>query len=1159
MMRAVPIDSDRAQREAADPRSNVWVSASAGSGKTKVLTDRVLTLLHDGTAPHRILCLTFTKAAAAEMANRVHRELAYWTISDDAELSDRLRRLRGETPDAAQLQDARRLFARVLDTPGGLKIQTIHSFCESLLGRFPIESGLAPQTQVMDERSAAELMQAARDAVLVAAQRVPALGAALAEVTAQIQEDQFAQLMSEIARDRGRLALLLHRSGGLAGAEAAVFDKFAVKPSETTESVVAEACRESAFKASPLRRVATALLAGTGKTDVASGRALADWLAAEERERAASFEAYLDIFLRKADRQPRARLATKSVLEAMPEAGDILLEEAERLIRCSERLKSVVSARSTAALLRLGAAMLDAYEAAKSAVSRLDYDDLIYGARNLLTGDDMTPWVLFKLDGGLDHILIDESQDTNSDQWEIVRAIADEFFAGEGARDDIVRTIFSVGDSKQSIFSFQRADPAAGELMRAHFQARAEAAEQSWRTIRLDTSFRSTDVVLSAVDAVFATEPARRGVVPAGQELRHTVHRREAAGRVEVWPLVESVETESAAPWTLPLERRWTDDPESRLAEVVARKIKSWIGSEQLSGRDAPVRAGDIMILVRRRRRIVDRLVRALKEVDVSVAGVDRLVLTQQLAVMDLMALAGFLLLPDDDLTLAAVLKGPLVGFDDDDLYRLASRRGDLSLWQRMVAASETDQRVAAARRWLGDLLARVDFVPPYELFAGVLTQPSVQDNSGRQAMLSRLGAEAEDPLDEFLNLALAYERTATPSLQGFMHWVAAEETEVKRDLEQGDRDEVRVMTVHGAKGLQAPIVILADTVSSPQAGASGRPSIFWSGGIPLWAPRRASECTLVRHAREAAGQADMEEYNRLLYVAMTRAEDRLYIVGAKGRSEPPDDCWYNMVVHGLARVGAAEDFDFTEMAAGGWSGGGYVLSSETEEFPDSLKPVIEETREAEEPAGWMLLPPPEEPTPPTPLAPSRPSIEDPPVRSPISERGNSRFRRGLLVHRLLELLPEVAPDRRRETCLGYLARPLHALEPEAQAELADEVMNVLEHPEFGSIFGVDSRAEVALAGAIPLGGQIEIVSGQVDRMVVTERDVFVVDYKTMRPVPTSASVVPTAYLRQLAIYRALLRGVWPDREFRGALLWTEGPSLMPICDGLLDRYSAAS
>ena len=1158
MSDAAVIDPNVAQRRAADPSASVWVSASAGSGKTKVLTDRVLALLLSGTEAHRILCLTFTKAAAAEMANRISRELAIWTVAEPQDLTDRLSRLLGTVPNRALIRTARRLFAEVLDTPGGLKIQTIHSFCESLLARFPVESGITPQTQVMDERSAAELMRTARDAVLMSSKNHPIIAEALDEVSSHLQEEQFTELMAALARDRGRLAELLQRSHGLAGAEDAVFRKIGVSRNATADESIRAACDATAFNGDALRRAAQALAIGTGKSDRTNARVLAEWLAAPLDARVAGYSAYLDVFLRKENRQPRARLATKSVLEASPEVEQTMRDEAERLARHCDTLRAIASARGTAALLRLGVAMLEAYDAAKRTEQRLDYDDLIYRTRDLLAGEDMTPWVLFKLDGGLEHILIDESQDTNPEQWEIVRAIAEEFFAGEGAREGEKRTIFAVGDNKQSIFSFQRADPSVGDSLRRYFTDRAEAAGHVWRSISLDTSFRSTEAVLAAVDAVFAEGVAREGVVAENDTLRHNVHRSGIPGRVELWPLAAPTDVPELSPWTPPLQRRPADDPESRLASILAGTIRDWIGREALPSRGRTVRAGDIMILVRRRRRFVDRLVRALKEHDVPVAGVDRLVLTEQLAVMDLMAVGRFLLLPDDDLNLAAVLKGPMIGFDDDDLFRLAHERGENSLWSRLVSAAEEDRRMARARDWLSSLLSRADFTPPYELFAEVLIRESIPGQSGRQAMIAKLGVEAEDPIDEFLNLALSYETAATPSLQGFLHWIGAEETEVKRDLEQSDRDEVRVMTVHGAKGLQAPIVILADTVAAP-GGSGARPTVRWSDGIPVWAPRRAMEAETARAARERDRQAETEEYHRLLYVALTRAEDRLYICGARGRGEPPEHCWYNLTARGLARVAEPTTFDFSRLSSHGWTGDGYRLSGQVSAGPDSANSSADPPPEPAPLPDWARQSAPSEPTPPRPLSPTRPAADEPAVRSPVSGGRPNPFRRGLLVHRLLELLPEAPADRRHSLCRKFLSRPGNELDTATIDMLTSEVINVLEHPDFKSIFSAGSRAEVALTGNIEIGGNIESISGQVDRLIVDDSNVFVVDYKTMRPVPPTPEAAPAAYLRQLAVYRLLLREIWPERQFRAALLWTEGPVLMPIDGTLLDRHTPAS
>ncbi|MEX0814108.1 MAG: double-strand break repair helicase AddA, partial [Dongiaceae bacterium] len=967
-------EAARAQLRAADPQASVWVAASAGTGKTKVLTDRVLSLLLSGTDPGRILCLTFTKAAAAEMANRVAERLAAWAAADDAKLDEALCELTGRDPDDERRRLARRLFARVLDTPGGMKIQTLHAFCQSLLRRFPLEAAIAPHFEVLDERSAAELMTDAREAVLGRARDGDdaALAAALAGVTAQVAEPEFAELMRALTLERGRIERLLARPGGVAGVVAAVRRLLGVAPGETAESVREAACADAALDLLGLRLAVAALGQGT-KTDKARGGAIAAWLAEpalrQAQGRVARFDDYRRCFLTK-DGAVLDRLATKQPA-AVPGVIEVLGSEAERLIAVGERLNAATIAEATAALLGLGAALLGTYERHKTARARLDYDDLVLAALALLERPDMAPWVLFKLDGGLDHILIDEAQDTNPEQWQIVAALAEEFFAGAGARD-AVRTVFAVGDAKQSIFSFQRADPAGFERMRAHFKDRVTRIDGRWDEVPLNVSFRSTPAVLAAVDAVFARDTARDGVALDGQPIVHRPDRAGQAGLVELWPPVGPRPVDEPAPWTPPTERRAADSPHGRLARLIAGRIAAMVGGgEHLASRDRPVRPGDVMVLVRRRTAFLEELVRELKQRGVPVAGVDRMVLTDQIAVMDLVALGQFLLLPEDDLTLATVLRGPLVGLGEDALFDLAQPRGDRRLWHELRRRRGDNAAFAGADELLAGLLARADFVPPYELYADLLGRLG-----GRRALLARLGPEAADPIDEFMNLALGYERGHAPSLQGFLHWLAAGAVEVKRELDQDGGGRVRVMTVHGAKGLQAPIVFLPDTMQTPQHPAR----LLWhedraerAPALPLWSPRVACDEARAAAAREHHRRADRREYRRLLYVALTRAEDRLYVCGWHGRKAPPDDCWYKLIERGLADAGEAFDFEcMDELGTDGWAGAGRRLAN-----PQTAKPRAEEeaARAAaiESPLpGWAVRAPEPEPSPARPLAPSR-------------------------------------------------------------------------------------------------------------------------------------------------------------------------------------------
>ena len=821
-------------------------------------------------------------------------------------------------------------------------------------------------------------------------------------------------------------------------------------------------------------------------------------------------------------------------------------------------------ARATAALLGLGAEILDAYDRRKQARALLDYDDLILGARDLLQGDGAAAWVLFKLDGGLDHILVDEAQDTNPEQWQVIQSLAEEFFVGKGAREG-PRTVFAVGDAKQSIYSFQRADPNAFARMRGHFGSRAESIGQKLRKVDLSYSFRSVSAVLEAIDAVFAQEAAQDGVLFDEGTMTHRAVRAGQAGLVELWPPAEPAEAEEPAPWAPPLAQPTAPPPRARLARLIAKKIWRWTVAEPLAGenlrdseawlesRDRRLSPGDILVLVRRRNEFVEELVRELKRLKVPVAGLDRMVLPDQLAVMDLVALGRVLLLPEDDLTLATVLKGPLVALSEEQLFTLAyDRRG--SLWDSLGRHATRDPAFRAARDHLAGLRARTDFVPPYELYSEVLTR-DWGHGRGRAALLARLGPEAADPIEEFLSLALAYEREHAPSLEGFLHWIEAGKQEVKRDMEHG-QDAVRVMTVHGAKGLQAPVVILPDTMQPPKP----RGGLFWldeqDGELPLWPLRKGYDGELVKAARARAQALQDQEYRRLLYVALTRAEDRLIVCGWRGKNAAPAGCWYNLVAGALADAAEPADFDFSGEVEDGWAGPGRRLRSLQTAVAETDREAFGAARAAAALPDWAKAAPPPEPAPPRPLAPSRPTAEEPAVRSPLGPDEGWRFKRGRLIHRLLQSLPDLAPDARRAAAARFLASPAHGLSGDERAEIAEVTMAVLEDSTFAPLFGPGSRAEVPVVGLVDAGGTRQVVSGQVDRLVVTAAAVLVVDYKTNRPAPAAETEVAPLYLRQMAAYRAVLAGVYPDRRIDCALLWTDGPRLMHLSPAILSGHA---
>jgi ATP-dependent helicase/nuclease subunit A len=1125
------------QRRAADPAISAWVMANAGSGKTRVLTDRVIRLLLAGAAPNTILCLTFTKAAAAEMANRLHQRLGKWSVLPEAELRGELTSLLGRTPAREEVALARQLFARTLDAVGRLRIQTIHAFCESVLKRFPLEADVPPHFAISDDATSAQLLDDARDRLLLHAHADPVLDEALTFIVGEVEERGFQTVLNELVAERRKLRRALAAHGkDIETVIAAIRGRLGVADGETLDRLCAAFI--AALPAADLKRAAVALDTGTAG-DKARAATIRSFLNAGDRVERITTE-WLPLFLIE-NGSPRQTLITKGAQKSDSTAQEILQTEQDRVIAFRERFKSITVATGTGSLLRLGSTLLTYYEEAKKARALLDYDDLIMKTGDLLRAQGGASWVLYKLDGGIDHVLVDEAQDTSPEQWDVVKSLCGEFFVGRGAQERS-RTVFAVGDAKQSIFSFQGADPVAFARMQAHFEMQARAASQVFDRVPLEVSFRSGAAVLDTVDAVFNADLARDGVASGDEAVRHRAFRTAASGLVELWPPTTQQADDPGDPWDAPLDYAGTSSPPVQLARRIANAVRHMLDSgEVLESRGRPIQPGDILILVRRRDAFFAEMVRALKAANVPVAGADRMVLAQQIAVMDLLALAHFVLLPEDDLNLATVLKGPLFGFDDEDLFALCHRRPG-RLWRALRERAMERLHWHAALEELRALLARSDQTPPFEFFADILGR-----RRGRERLIARLGHEAADPIDELLALTLTYERQSAPTLQGFLAWFEAGAAEIKRDMEQG-RNEARVMTVHGAKGLEANIVFLPDTCSMPDGRTD--PRLLWTDDdapLPLWPIRAANDDAQCGIARQASRLVRTREYRRLLYVAATRARDRLYIAGWQ-RERRPVGSWYDLLAPAIEGHPDAAEFALPWQETGRRLARPQSGPIEADAVPHAAVAI------AAAMPRWCAAMAPTEPTPPRPLMPSRPEAE-PSVRSPLGADDGSRFVRGRLIHRLLQSLPELPPEARAAAAARFLARPSHGLDATQQAEFAREALAVLEHKDFAPFFGPGGVAEAPVVGR--LGDHV--IAGQIDRLVVTETTVFVLDYKTQRPVPASIDAAPRAYLAQMAAYRRALASVYPGRAIRCCLVWTDGPSLMELPDELLDRHTPRS
>jgi ATP-dependent helicase/nuclease subunit A len=1167
-------ETNRLQGSAADPLASAWVKANAGTGKTHVLTLRVLRLLLTGTKPERILCLTYTKAAAAQMSRRVFEHLAGWVTATDIELKKALRVVTGADVSNETLELARRLFASAIETPGGLKVQTIHAFSERLLQRFPLEAGVPPDFKILDDAAAQELKARAIEQTLMEATSAPQspLGRALDVIVKYATDIQFDKLISNAVEERRWLDVASRREAGTTLQDFAEMDKYLRQNLGVRVGVaLADIHQEcaSVLSEDELQDICAHLSTGT-VTDQKHAATLTS--AKQQIDPQRRLDVLSNYFLVDGGDATRSSLMTKALAMGRPGLHERCQTAQQEFFTLSKELKALTLVEASMALYTLAGVVLQRYTEARRIAGALDFDDLILKTKSLLEGKSgEAQWVLYKLDGGLDHILVDEAQDTSPEQWQIIKALAGEFFAGAGSRDGAPRTVFAVGDEKQSIYSFQGADPKMFADAGNHFAALARDAGLAWKPIELTMSFRTVAPVLAAVDGVFADAQKTPGLTAGGPPPRHSAMRIGQAGLVEIWPTEIPDDRTETDPWS-PLSDTSERSPANRLADRIADTIQGWLASgEHLVSQNRPIRPSDILILVRKRNPFAAPMVAALKRRTIAVAGADRIALTNQIAVQDLMVLGDFLTLPEDDLALATVLKGPIFNFDDDDLLAIAPGRKAKTLWAAFLDSAETNPAYKTATETLKRWRAKADFTPPFEFFSGVLDR-----DGGRERMLRRLGPEAADAIDEFLDLALSYDDGTPPSLTQFLAELRATEPEIKRDMEHG-RDEVRVMTVHGAKGLEAPIVFLPDTCTTASGDSSAASLVRLTHldrpeGMSepiVWVVKGTSRVAAVDTARSIKDARDSEERNRLLYVAMTRARDRLYVAGFEGKKRAPG-CWYDLILDALQP-------GLSEINVGDGRIGWRLSESQTAK-PEKQREEKNQRPDSEERPAFATRRAPAEPKLSVPLTPSRlepyaPDAEGEPVMpakrdaaatydgpTPLSGNAENRFLRGTLTHALLQHLPAVAAGERERIARAFIEKRGAALTEKARAGIVRETLAILSAPGFATLFGQNSIAEVPIAAVIPrpngMGPALDL-SGQIDRLAVTDDEVLIVDYKTNRPPPSKVELVADAYLYQLAAYRLALREIYSGRTVRAALLWTDGPRLMEIPSGVLDAFES--
>ncbi len=1115
-------DATRRQIAAARPDTSTWLSANAGSGKTRVLTDRVARLLLEGVLPQHILCLTYTKAAASEMQNRLFKRLGSWAMKSDDDLATELAEL-GVTgksdPDA--LKNARTLFARAIETPGGLKIQTIHSFCASMLRRFPLEAGVSPLFSEMEDRAAVllreeivEQMAEGADSVVVRDLALHFTGTALGDLTA------------DICRHADRLRNPLSQSD--------LSDLLGLPKEYTQDKLQADVFLggEDAL----IKSLIEVLHAG-GKTDMGAAAKLTSIARLEVSTLPILESVFLtgkgakEPFCAKLDSFPTKALRTNHA-DMMERLKPLMLRVEDARPR---RLALQAKDRSSA-LHAFAARFLARYDTAKQRRGWLDFDDLILRARNLLNEPAVAEWVLYRLDGGIDHILVDEAQDTSPVQWQVIERLAQEFTSGSGARGDDTRTIFVVGDKKQSIYSFQGADPAEFDRMRDEFSSRLQSTDKQLQDLSLEYSFRSSPAVLNLVDRCFDSH-ADAGF-PTGN--RHIAFNDDMPGRVDLWPVVEPVSKAEKDDWFDPVDRLGDTHHTVILADRIAAQIARMIKQDTIADtRDAQgvftqrkIEPGDFLILVQRRSDLFHEIIRACKLHGLPIAGADRLKVGGEMAVRDLGALLSFLATPEDDLSLATLLRSPLFGWSEQALFDLAHRRAPKSyLWAALRDRGDEFPKTMAV---LDDLRDHTDFLRPYDLIERVLTR-----HKGRRAFLARLGAEAEDGINALLTQALAFEKSSVPSLTGFLQWMQTDDLEIKRQMDSAT-NRIRVMTVHGSKGLEAPIVIMPDT--GKRLIKTDAP-IVPVGDTALWNMASASAPAPLASAREDLADAQAAERLRLLYVAMTRAEKWL-IVATAGDLGKDGKSWYATIRAAMVASNAQPClFDGNEglrLEHGIWAG----TVSKTEMTPAPAEPEIPECLKT--PAPKLA----------TQIAALSPSDLGG-AKALAGDQGldqDAAMQRGTWLHLLLEHLPSYPQSEWLNIATSLLQDDLVDMSEGQFEELLTEATQTLVKPDLSWLFDPGALAEVPITA--DLGPHR--LHGIIDRLVIQDDCVWAIDFKTNATVPGAPNGIPDGILRQMGAYTHALEQIF-DLPIRTAILWTATAELMELPHDLVTKSLAAT
>lgn len=1117
---------------ASDPKLNIWVSASAGSGKTKTLIDRFLRLLLNNVAPEKILCVTFTKVAAAEMLNRIRATLGEWSIIEEEKLKHDLKHLTNIEPDSKTIKIARNLFNSFIDNQDKLQILTIHAFCQKLITKFPIEAGIKINSILMTDDQKLALIEEAKNTFLN-------------QYEGEIKEPKFITHLLENIHEN-TLDSLIERAIHISNVSnfSTEQDLYSAKVSEIL-GISKDNAEEKLKDAEELLSLEIGkslekFISFSAENDIEIISASIRFIKNQELSFKSRISSLKDAFLTK-DFTPRSALLPKKIAIL----NEDVLESLKNIQNLVFEYHNVEMSKKTFYLtqgfLDLTYLFNSCYSKIKQKLGYIDYTDLINMSLKLLEDESISNWIESKLNSKISHIMVDESQDINLKQWQIIHTCLKDFFS---TNKDNPNTVFVVGDKKQSIYSFQGSSPELFSGMHKFIEKTAQNFDITLHNINFSKSFRSDPIVLNFVDKLFETISNKNRNYFCEDNLTHISNKNFEHASVEIWPLVVDVENkkdQDSYEWDISEGYKENYSPPKILANMIAKKIQTLL----MNGEFKP---SDFMILVRKRDSLTNHLIRALKEHNLPVSGIDRLLLNENIAIKDLLSFMQFKLLPEDDYNLACLLKSPIFSITEEELCILCQRE-DRSLWSNLKLLYDNSDSFKKIHDTLEALLNNNTINTPYYFAAYCLDIRGYRSN-----FLSRIGMHIDEVLDEFINVCLEFEETNEPSLISFLHWFQNAKIEIKKEI-NNEAEEIKIMTIHASKGLQAKFIILPDTTTVPR----NKSSIIFDqlNNVVLY---NVSENHSYQYQAiiENIKLQTLQEYYRLLYVGLTRASQHLLICGNSRSKTIPELCWYEIARSTLKEV--AQEIDCTELH--GYKNIENQDSSNDENlyfFSDSSvsykveKGAFEKKLHIQQKAYTNSDKPK--------FLSEKYITQDlyhkisPSTKAKEkNEDINNVLTLGTLIHKALEYFVSLKRTIQSNELQRFIAV---YKEKSIEVDLAqiENICTLINKFILPLTSGNQVHAELKIQKTYKIDSKNCILSGSIDLVVFGDQELHIIDYKTDKQVPKTSCEVDDKYIKQLALYKKVLAEKYTNHDIRCYLAWTTEPSLMEINHNQLKSF----